>query len=279
MARILAISSFVASGHVGLSAALPVFSAMGHETILLPTRVLSNHPAHPHSAAHDIPPPALAAMLDALDANGRLAGIDLVLTGYLPHPAYCDLARSAVARVRRQSPAARVLVDPILGDDPGGLYIAADAAATIRDSLMPVADIATPNRFELAWLSGQTVIDVASACAAARRLACPMVLASSISAPTGGIANVLTLADRVYSTTTDPRARVPQGTGDLLAALFAGHLIAGRSPVDSLALAVAGTDVALAACEGRDELALAGNLTAIVTAAPCSVEGAAARRG
>ncbi|MEW5965372.1 MAG: bifunctional hydroxymethylpyrimidine kinase/phosphomethylpyrimidine kinase, partial [Pseudomonadota bacterium] len=171
MARVLAISSFVASGHVGLSAAWPVLSAMGHETIALPTRVLSNHPAHPHSSAHDIPPAALAAMLDALDANGRLAGIDLVLTGYLPLAAYCEVALAAISRIRRQSPAAQVLVDPILGDDPGGLYIAADAAAAIRDSLLPEADIATPNRFELAWLSGQAVCDVAAAIPAARPLA------------------------------------------------------------------------------------------------------------
>lgn len=266
MARILAISSLVASGHVGLSAAWPVLTALGHETIALPTRVLSNHPGHPHSAAHDIPVAALAAMLDALAANGRLAGTDLILTGYLPSRAYCDLALTAIARVRRQSPAVRVLVDPILGDDPGGLYVATEAAAAIRDCLLPHADIVTPNRFELSWLSGCEVTDIATAAAAAARLARPMLLATSIPATAGHLANVLCLPGGCCAASSVRRTGAPHGTGDLLAALFVGHLLSGRSAEQALARASAGVEIVIADSLGAEELRLADRLAAAIAA-------------
>lgn len=272
MARILAISSLVASGHVGLSAAWPVLTAFGHETIALPTRLLSNHPAQPHSAAHDIPVATLAAMLDALAANGRLAAIDLVLTGYLPSRAYCDLALSAIARVRQQSPAVRILVDPILGDDPDGLYVSADAAAAIRDTLLPLADIATPNRFELSWLTGCEVTEIATATAAAGRLPCPMLLATSIPAANPGhLANVLCLLGRSSAASTVIRTGAPHGTGDLLAALFAGHVLSGRTAEQALARATAGVEIVLVGSLGAGELRLAEHLAAAVAAAAAPI--------
>ena len=46
-----------------------------------------------------------------------------------------------------------MLVDPVLGD-AGRLYVAQETAEAIRDRLIPLADIATPNLFELGWLTG-----------------------------------------------------------------------------------------------------------------------------
>ena len=84
MARVLAVSSQVVRGHVGLSAAVPALQRLGHEVWPVPTIVLSNHPGHPHAAGTEIEPGVLDAMLDALDRNGWLGEVDAVLTGYLP---------------------------------------------------------------------------------------------------------------------------------------------------------------------------------------------------
>jgi pyridoxine kinase len=46
--------------------------------------VLSSHPGHGRSAGERIAPAIIEEMVDALDANGWLAGVDAVLTGYLP---------------------------------------------------------------------------------------------------------------------------------------------------------------------------------------------------
>ena len=44
--RLLSISSQVAFGPVGNSAAVPALQARGHEVLAIPTIMLSNHPGH-----------------------------------------------------------------------------------------------------------------------------------------------------------------------------------------------------------------------------------------
>jgi len=232
MAHVLAISSQVASGHVGLSAIAPALHSLGHEVTALPTIVLSNHPGHPHCAGIRTNPADLDAMLDALEANGRLDHVDTILTGYLPTPAHVAFARRAVERTRRHSPGARYVCDPILGDDPKGLYIVEETATAIRDRLVPLADVIVPNRFELAWLSGQTVTTLDETITAARSLATPEVLATSIpcerTAPAPSLATVLINADTARATVAKKCTAVPHGTGDLLAGLYAAEPDLGR---------------------------------------------------
>ena len=55
MARVLALSSYVAFGSVGLAATVPALHWLGHEVIALPTVVLSNHPGYPRFAGESIP--------------------------------------------------------------------------------------------------------------------------------------------------------------------------------------------------------------------------------
>lgn len=153
--RILALSSQVAFGHVGLSAAVPVLQLKGHHVTALPTVILSNHPGWPHVAGQQVPVETLAGMIAALDDNGWLAQHDTVLTGYLPSADHVALAVQVIDRLRQLRPDLRVIVDPVLGDHPKGLYIDANAAQAIRANLPCRADILTPNQFELGWLTDQ----------------------------------------------------------------------------------------------------------------------------
>jgi pyridoxine kinase len=134
MGTILAISSQVARGHVGLAAAVPALHALGHEVIALPTVLLSNHPGHGAVAGQRIDPVLLGQMLATLDAHGWLARVDAVLSGYLPTPGHVAVVEDAIARVRARNPAAAYFCDPVLGDDPKGLYIAEDAARALHFS-------------------------------------------------------------------------------------------------------------------------------------------------
>jgi pyridoxine kinase len=256
LARILAISSQVARGHVGLSAIVPALQRLGHEVLPLPTIILSNHPGHPHVAGTRIAVDTLRQMIEALAKNGWLASIDVVLTGYLPSREHVDCAAEAVALVREHSPAARFVCDPVMGDDPKGLYIAQDAAEAIRDRLVPLADVTTPNRFELSWLSGRTVTETASSLRAAAALAPGAVVATSI--PDGAnLANVLALAEQSVCCRVLRRSGVPHGTGDLLSGLLAGRMAQGRALPDALSLAVGGLERAVARSAGADDLRLA----------------------
>ena len=51
--------------------------------------------------------------------------------------------------------------------DTGGLYVPQETAEALRDLLLPIADIATPNRYELEWMSGAKLDDIRSVIAAA----------------------------------------------------------------------------------------------------------------
>lgn len=236
MARVVAISSFLAHGRVGLGATVPVLQALGHEVIQLPTIILSNHPGHAQVAGQAVSPEHLDAMLDALAANGWLAGASAIITGYLPSPGHVSFAARAAREIRRLNPAAIYVCDPILGDDPKGLYIDPQAAVTIRNLLVPHADLITPNRFELSWLTGREVDRPGDCQSAAETLACRAVLATSIPAgadPAGArlLANVLIADGESLCLTTPRRHGVPHGTGDVLTALISGHLVCGPNPL------------------------------------------------
>ena len=72
--RILAISSQVAYGPVGNSAAVPALQAAGDEVIAVPTIILSNHPGLGKPVGLRIPAPDVAGILGALDNLGVLDG-------------------------------------------------------------------------------------------------------------------------------------------------------------------------------------------------------------
>ncbi len=102
MARILALSSHVAFGSVGLAVIVPALQWLGHEVIVIPTVLLSNHPGYARFAGDPVLPGQIAAMVDALEANGWLADTAAVITGYLPSPAHVG-----EAQVRGRAPAPR----------------------------------------------------------------------------------------------------------------------------------------------------------------------------
>src|SRR5262245_38184720 len=178
MATVLAISSQVARGHVGLAATVPALQWLGHEVWALPTVLLASRPGLGRLARREVPASDLAAALSALEADGCWAALDAVLAGYFPSPQSVAAAAEAIRRIRQTNPRATVLVDPILGDD-GRLYIAEDTAEAIRRELLPLATIATPNLFELQWLMRRPAGSLADATSAARRLGPATVVVTS----------------------------------------------------------------------------------------------------
>lgn len=69
--------------------------------------------------------------------------------GYLPKPMHVDVVASALAEYKGV-----VLVDPVIGDYKKGLYVSEETARAIREQLVPLAQIVTPNRFEAEVLLG-----------------------------------------------------------------------------------------------------------------------------
>jgi pyridoxine kinase len=271
MARVLAISSQVVRGHIGLAAVVPALQRLGHDVWPLPTIVLSNHPGHVHASGVRLDPAALDKMIDALDANGWLGEVDAVLSGYLPTPEHVHGVARLVRRLKSRAPT-YFLCDPVLGDHPKGIYLDPHAATALRNDLLPLADIATPNQFELGWLTGQPTATVNDCAHAASSLACADVVVTSAARQAGHLLNLHVGPHGVAACSVAAVDEAPHGTGDLFAGLVLGHQLAGVPATAAMARAARGVALTLAASAGRDELVLVPLLDEIAAAPPLRID-------
>ena len=272
MPMILSLSSQVARGTVGHAVNDFIWQRLGFETMTLPTVLLSNRPDYPLCTGERLNAQLLEEMLSTLEKNGFLDDVAAIFTGYLPSVEYVALAARWVERLKSARPAIIYCCDPIFGDEPGGLYIAEAAAAALRDTLVPKADIVTPNRFELGWLAQCPVLNADDSVGAARNLSGLVLATSSPSEQPGFIANIAVDDEEVWQAVTPFREAVPHGTGDMLSALFLAHILRGNSARNALALAVGGLETVIEASMDRDELALIATQGDWADPAPWPVE-------
>lgn len=256
MAKVLAISSHVVRGNVGLAATVPALQWLGHEVWALPTVLLASRPGLGRMVRHEMPEADLAGMLAALEADGCWPSLDAVFAGYFVSPGAVAAAAEAIRRIKAANPHALVLVDPILGD-AGRLYVMPETAEAIRRELIPLADVATPNLFELEWLTGAAALDLGQVAQAARRLGSATVVVTSAAVSETTVTTLLATRRARIERETPKRAGIPNGAGDLLAGLLLGHLLNSHSEEAALDASLADLDRVLAASAGRDVLQLA----------------------
>jgi pyridoxine kinase len=165
------------------------------------------------------------------------------------------VAAKAIGRIRQANPRTLVLIDPILGD-AGRLYVAEETAEAIRDELLPLADVATPNLFELQWLSGAAPASADDVARSARALGRPRVVVTSAAETPGEIATLLVGAGAPVERRLAWRGGIANGAGDLFAGLLLGHLLRNQSPEVAFDASLTDLDRVLAASERRPVLDL-----------------------
>ena len=261
MPTVLSVQSRVAYGHVGNAAAVFPLQCLGVEAWALDTVGFSNHTGHGRWRGDVVAAETVATLFEGIADLGVLASIDAVLSGYIGTAETGAVLLDIVARVRQANPDALFCCDPVIGDTDTGSYVREGVAEFFRDAALALADIVTPNRFELEFLTGRTVGDLAEAAeaAAALRARGPQtVLLTSLDVVPGHLTMLASGNDGAWAVET-PRLPVElNGCGDVTAALFLGRLLNGESLPDALAAAAASmfavieTTVRL----GRYELAL-----------------------
>lgn len=225
----LILSSYVAASRIGGAAQQYVLAAHRIDPVLVPTVMMGRNPAR-GSGGQATPPELFARMLADVEADALFGLVDLVITGHFSSPEQVEIAADALARIQAASSKAPVVVvDPILGDTPKGLYVRPDVARAIAERLVPLADWITPNRWELGYLSASEIPDAASAVAAARRLGKPALITSC---PAGqSEIGVLLVEAETATLFAHPRLdHAPNGTGDLVTASFGAGLVEGLTP-------------------------------------------------
>lgn len=256
---VLAISSHVARGTVGNRASTFALEILQYPVWSVPTVILPWHPGHGPSTR--IVPDAkqfLAFLQDIRQAKwiGEIGGI---LTGYMADEEQVHGIASLIAALKENSPDITYVCDPVLGDT-GGLYVPETTAKAIKDHLIPLCDIATPNKFELEWLTGKhSLANANEEAAAARSLGPKEVLVTSASAfMKNNIANLLVSKNSAMMAEHRLIPNAPNGTGDLIAAVFLAHKLSGMTNEQSLQRTSASVFEILAgaANRGSDELML-----------------------
>jgi len=268
MRGVLSIQSEVVYGHVGNGAARFALQRMGLEVWAVPTVLYSNHPGHGAFTGEVIDAELIKSLVQGLDDRGQFAKCDAVISGYLRSVEQVHVVADIVRRVKDQSETAIYCCDPVMGDEDTGAYVPSDVVDAISSELVPLADIATPNAFELAEITSRSVSDVDKAFMAADCLDAKHVLATSIpSNQPNRIATVAKGPEGAWMTDADIVENAPHGLGDFMAALFLGHIIQGRDTSAALAQAAATLDsiIRVSTRNKSDELMIIREQNRIVT--------------
>ncbi len=249
---VIVISSHVMRGSVGNRAAVFALETLGYPVWAVPTIVMPWHPGHGPSTRMRFQDDDFGKAMTDLENAKWIGEVKAVLTGYFGSAAQVRSVARLIRNLKEKNPSLIYACDPVMGD-LGGLYIPLETAEAIRDHLIPLATVATPNRYELAWMSGAELETNNAIMDAALSLGPPkMLVTSAVPMMTGGTGN-LYLSGR-HALLAEHRAieNAPNGLGDLMSALFLARLLEGLDDEKALQLATASVFEILARTKKRD---------------------------
>jgi pyridoxine kinase len=272
---ILSIQSHVVYGYAGNSAAVFPLQRLGHEVWAVNTVEFSNHTGYGAWRGKVLGADLAEELAAGLEDRKVLGRCKALLSGYMGDAAIGAAVMNALRLVRRAAPGALYCCDPVMGDVGRGFYVKPDIPAIFREKLVPLADIVTPNQFELEALTGMKTAGIKNAGDAIGRihaLGPKVVLVTSYqedgadSAPASGISgadHITMLASdgsSVYRVST-PVFDFPEttaGSGDLTTAVFLSRYLETRDIKRTLELTAGSIFGIMKATweSGRRELAL-----------------------
>ena len=229
--RILSIQSHVAYGHVGNSAAVFPLQRLGHEVWPVLTVNFSNHTGYGAWRGPLIDAEDVRSVVTGIEERGVLGTCDAVLSGYQGSPAIADVVVDAVRRVKAANPRATYTCDPVMGNATSGCFVDPAIPPVIKERVVPVADVLTPNQFELGFMTDtdpRTLEEVLESADLARAMGPSTILVTSVETePLDGGDSIGLMAvdsDGAWLVTTPRLPMKANGSGDITAALFTAHL-------------------------------------------------------
>ncbi|KZE37677.1 pyridoxal kinase PdxY [Microbacterium sp. T32] len=239
--KVLSIQSAVAYGHVGNSAAVFPLQRIGVEVLPVYTVNFSNHTGYGAWRGPLISPADVADVITGIEERGVLGEIDVVLSGYQGGEGIADVIIDAVARVKQANPDAVYACDPVMGNAKSGCFVAPAIPDLLRERVIPVADIITPNQFELGFLTGTEPGSIESTLESAdlaRARGPRTVLVTSVERPDRepDTIEMMVVDDAgAWIVQTPLIPMKANGSGDVTAALFTAHYRRTGDAADALA--------------------------------------------
>ncbi|MGM7665792.1 pyridoxal kinase PdxY [Microbacterium sp. A93] len=229
--KILSIQSAVAYGHVGNSAAVFPLQRIGVDVIPVNTVNFSNHTGYGSWRGPLIAPADVADVITGIEERGMFGEVDAILSGYQGGEGIGDVIIDAVARVKAANPKALYACDPVMGNAKSGCFVAPAIPLLLRERVVPVADIITPNQFELGFLTDtepDTLESTLASVDVARAMGPNTVLVTSVERPDreeGTIEMLAADSAGAWIVQTPYLPMKANGSGDVTAALFTAHYV------------------------------------------------------
>lgn len=243
----LTIAGSDSGGGAGIQADLKTFSALGVYGASVITALTAQNTLGVQ-AIHNVPPDFVGAQCDSVFSDLAVAAVKI---GMLARARVIDAVADALARHAAAIP---VVLDPVMVATSGDRLVGDDAAAALRSTLMPRADLITPNLPEAAALLDEPVAkSEAEAEAQGRRL---VGLGAQAVLIKGGHAGGSESVDLLVTQAgirrfSAPRAptRNTHGTGCTLSAAVAAGLARGLALPEAVEAAKAYVSGAIAAAD------------------------------
>jgi len=259
---VISIQSQVAFGHVGNSAAVFPMQMHGIDVRAVPTTLLSNRPGYPTIRGRVCDAQLVADLLLGVEERGAVETAKMILSGYLGSPEIAAVVADFVARAQARNPALLYCCDPVLGDRDRGLFVQAGIPPLVRDRLLPLADIITPNHFEFEWLCGAKALTSGQMIAQAQTLlargpSTVVVTSAELEdTPAGEIETLAIEHENAWRVRTPKLPISPNGTGDLFASLLASARVRGSDTRQGLSHAASAIFAVLqrTAADGTEEM-------------------------
>lgn len=237
--KLLTIQDISCVGQCSLTVALPILSACGAETCILPSAVLSTHTAgFKGFTVRD-----LTADMPAIAAHWQKEGIlfDAVYTGYLGSIEEIGYVQDIFGTLRREG--AKTFVDPAMADN-GVLYSTFDMDyANAMKLLCFGADVMLPNLTEACLLTGtpyRETYDEAYISGILDKLktsGAKTIILTGIGYQPDMTGVIIVEGDSIQHYEHKKIARVCHGTGDVYASAFVGAYLQGFSAFEAAKLA------------------------------------------
>lgn len=240
MKKVLTIQDISCFGKCSITVALPIISAMGVETVILPTAVLSTHTMFKDFTVKDLTD-QLAPITDHWKKEGLK--FDVIYTGYLGSAEEIEIAKKIFVEFGGDD--TMIFIDPVMADN-GKLYAAFDENyAKLNAGLCGTADIIVPNITEACFMTDTEYKEVYDEDYVKDLLQKLAGLGSKVVVLTGvslseGKTGVYGLDTRTgeYFTYQNDRVNVSyHGTGDVFSSVSVGAIARGLSMKDAFRLA------------------------------------------
>jgi pyridoxine kinase len=229
--NLISIQSHVAYGHVGNSAAVFPLQRIGVEVWPVHTVQFSNHTGYGQWQGRVFDAGMIREVVGGIETRGVLGECDGVLSGYMGGADIGDAILEAVATVRHANPSAKYCCDPVIGDVGRGVFVREGIPEFMRNKAVPMADVITPNQFELEYLSGRECKSLASACDAVRAVhdlgprVCLVTSLHTEETPEDSVDLLVSDGEARFRLRTPQLELVVNGAGDAIAALFFAHYL------------------------------------------------------